>query len=133
MSRYTLDERVGIVAIRDKQHPAYIAEGGLHADDPDVVAYAMGKFERSDNGIIWSNDMWKIHKLAELCGLLNRLTTYDVECPHCDTMIDTNPFESRRWIIGGVDAKCPHCGKDFSYSTSVVFNCNPWKLEECPF
>ena len=48
-SRFFIDERVGCIAIRDKNHPSYDPDyQGLHNDTADVIFYAHGN--KNDEG-----------------------------------------------------------------------------------
>lgn len=48
-SRFFIDERVGCIAVRDREHPDYDPKyPGLHNDTADVIFYAHGS--KNDQG-----------------------------------------------------------------------------------
>jgi hypothetical protein len=76
MDRFFIDERVGCIAVRDRQHPDYDPEyPGLHLDTPDVIFYTSGVNVQDPETGSWEWEMpkHKINKAHEVCRHLNSL------------------------------------------------------------
>lgn len=72
LMRFEVDERCGIVAVIDLNHPEYMELPGLHGDYPWVVDYWMGeKVNRPDIGQYWEVAQEHIDHAYELCAELN--------------------------------------------------------------
>lgn len=74
--RFTLEERSGIIAIYDTEHPDYQDTPGCHADYPWVVAHWNGSPVMNVNGGIdyWKVDNRWVNKAKETLNLLNSLS-----------------------------------------------------------
>jgi hypothetical protein len=71
--RFFVDERIGCIAIRDREHPDFDKDHqGLDADLPDVVAFEMGKQVKFDKFISWDLDPKIIKSFKNRCDILNR-------------------------------------------------------------
>ena len=70
MPRFFIDERVGCIAIRDRQHPDFdIEHQGLDSELPCVVKFEMGKLVNNE----WIVIDETIKKFRSECASLNGL------------------------------------------------------------
>lgn len=70
--RYTVDIRIGIVAVIDTHHADYHRRNpGLHGDEEWVVAYWNGSYIKCE----WVMEAVKINMATKLCDLLNNYET----------------------------------------------------------
>lgn len=66
--RFFVDQRVGNIAVRDREHPQYNSSyPGLHQDTPDVIFYAHGSWSKSG----WSLSDFSVQKAHSICERLN--------------------------------------------------------------
>ena len=67
--RYRVEERSGIVAVYDTQHPQYEITNGCHGDYPWVVASWSGIYDKE--AVHWDVEAWKVEKAHALVRELN--------------------------------------------------------------
>ena len=76
-SRFRVEERSGVVAVYDTEHPEYHDTPGCHADYPWVVCSWHGRYvepsspECTNGAGHWVLDKWQTDKAHEACRLLN--------------------------------------------------------------
>jgi len=73
-TRYFVDERVGCIAVRDRQHPEHDpSHPGLHSDMPDIVKFWCGKHytEMLEDGACWYVPRMCGVAAHRLCNKLN--------------------------------------------------------------
>ena len=93
-SRFRLEERSGIVAIYDTQHPEYVDTPGCHADYPWVVCSWKGRYVTPPdpeclNGCgHWTVEKRWVEKAYRTLELLNSL------CANSPTCVETDGGES---------------------------------------
>ncbi len=68
MTRFRIEERVGVIVIYDIQHPEYEDETECHVGFPSVVASWHGYYDK-DRWKIWD---WQKEKAKKLCDMLNQ-------------------------------------------------------------
>ena len=71
-SRFRVEERSGIVAVYDTEHPEYQDTPGCHADYPWTVCSWHGTFDETAGH--WNVDQRWIDKAHAACELLNTLS-----------------------------------------------------------
>jgi len=104
MGRFFVDERSGIVAVRDRMYtdPDY---NGLHPDTEGVIKSWGGTYNRESHS--WDLEQWQIKEANDLCQELNNGTDYapdvDWKRHYCERghRIEYDYYENT--------AKCP-CG-----------------------
>ena len=76
-SRFRVEERSGVVAVYDTEHPEYHDTPGCHADYPWVVCSWHGRYvkpsspECTNGAGHWVLEKWQTDKAHEACRLLN--------------------------------------------------------------
>lgn len=102
--RFFVDERSGIVAVRDRMYtdPDY---NGLHSDTNGVIKSWGGVYNRKS--YCWNLEQWQVDEANNLCRELNNGADYTPD-------VDWQPYYCEKWHLIEYDyyamtAKCP-CG-----------------------